>query len=326
MRGRQSTNCDSEVGAANLRQFWSGSLPIAILKARQRVAQNLLRSLHTLISQSLLPHPFYLPGGIGRVSDVIKADDFVVSVNGHDHALSVVEAVFLSPRVAAVLKSDPTIRRLDIADGRIDDGHIADLLALIRGSPVKIAPTSRVSLILLSRHLGNTDLAQLFFGIADPEVELRPLAQRPGFDLTVCSRQDLFLLDVDTLDNILANDAVRIRSEDWLLELALELGDDYRRLLRHVRYEFVSKAILSKFLAGRDHSALTDAIWGSLVPALFLTPSWCSSISDFTWSASMLIPEPGVCRRYWSGYAHAELSLSAGRTTFPGKISTVSSS
>jgi hypothetical protein len=214
--------------------------------------------------------PVYFPEGLSRVCDIVPPDAFVVSVNGEESTLSLVEAVFLSPRIFSALKADTTIRFLEITDDQIEAKHIDDLLDLLRGGRgVTVTKSSRLSLLRLSRHLGNRDLAQLLFGLRDEETIIGPLAQASiGFDLTVHPRDELFLLDVDTLEQLLRSERLRIESEDWLLDLILELGSEYRRLLNEVKYEFLCSEGLSKFLDSFGYCEMTDDIWTSLARRL----------------------------------------------------------
>jgi hypothetical protein len=187
------------------------------------------------------PSAIYFPDGLGRVCDVVPREEFVVCVNGEDCALSLVEAVFLSPRIFSALKSDTTIRCLDITDEHIESKYIDDLLTLLRGGSVTVTKSSRLPLLRLSRQLGNSYLIQLFFGLRDEGRVIGPLGETSlGFDLTIPSREDVFQVDVETLDHLLRSDELRIASEDWLLELIIDLGSDYRVLLNAVKYEFLS--------------------------------------------------------------------------------------
>jgi hypothetical protein len=167
-------------------------------------------------------------------------------VNGEESTLSLVEAVFLSPRVFSGLKSDPTIRFLEITDDEIEGNHVDDFLNFVRGGRLKMTKSSRLSLVRLSRQLRNRDLTQLFLGLRDDEtINERVGDLGIGFDLTVHSRDDLFVVDVETLEHVFRSDRLRIESEDWLLSLILDLGSEYRGLLEVVKYEFLSADGLS---------------------------------------------------------------------------------
>jgi hypothetical protein len=220
-------------------------------------------------AQSAQTSALYFPEGLSRICDVVPSDEFVICVNGEEWTLSLVEAVFLSPRVFSALKADPTIRFLEITDDQIDVKHIDHLLNVVRGRGLKVTKSSRLSLLRLSRQLWNRDLTQLFLGLRDDETINEPLGHLSiGFDLTVHSRDDLFLVDVETLEHLLRSDQLRIESEDWLLYLILDLGSEYRCLLDAVKYEFLSPEALARFLDNFGYSEITHDIWRSLVRRL----------------------------------------------------------
>jgi hypothetical protein len=157
---------------------------------------------------------------------------------------------------------------LEIEDNSIDCGHVRDLVALVEGKTVKVTASSRLSLIKLSCAFQNSDLTRLLFDLPSQDSIIESRKTSVGFDLTVHAREELFLLDVDTLGLILTNEELRIESEDWLMKLILELGEGYRSLLSYVKYEFLSAEGLSTFLDNFEHSEMTKDIWCSLVRCL----------------------------------------------------------
>jgi hypothetical protein len=215
--------------------------------------------------QARPPRPLYLPEGICRVCEVVAREEFVFCVNGEDYSVAVAEAVFLSPRVFSLLQLDVTIRLFEINDAKIEQSQFEDLLGIVRGRPVKVAASSRVSFLRLSSRLGNFDLVQMLLGLMDEETVIQPVSGAAvGFDLTAQSRTSLLALDLETLAQIFGSEELRIESEDWLLDFILELGEDYRDLLSFVKYEFLSSGRLSTFLDHFDYRNLTDEIWASL--------------------------------------------------------------
>jgi hypothetical protein len=78
------------------------------------------------------------------------------------------------------------------------------------------------------------------------------------------SRSDLSLLSIESLSSLLSEDELVIETEDWLLELILELGPSYYSLLDYVRYEFLSSNGISQFCDHIDCSEITGKIWSQL--------------------------------------------------------------
>jgi hypothetical protein len=213
--------------------------------------------------------PLYLPEGICRVCEVAAQEDFVFCVNGENYSVPLAEAVFLSPRVFSLLKSDITIRFFKITDRGIDQRHFEPLLEIVRGRRVRVAGSSRLSFAKLSSQLGNTSLIQLYLGLGDGDTVIEPVYRASsGFDLTVYSRESLLSLNFATLAQIVGSDTLRIESEDWLLDFIIELGDEYRDLMGFVKYDFLSAERLRTFLDEFDYRDMSDEIWTSLVRRL----------------------------------------------------------
>jgi hypothetical protein len=204
------------------------------------------------------PCAFFIPDGIRRLNNIIARDDFIFVVNGHEYFVSVVEAILLSPTVSSEFTLDVTTRRFEICDCKVEARYFEDIVGLVRGESVKLDHSSRKSMILLCRHLGNTGLEAMFFNLRfdslSTEILLNPSDSRnlKGLDfccdLCSCSIEDLSLLDISTLNMIFSNDSLRIESEDWLLNIVIGLGGEYSSLLKHIRLEFVSAEGLSHFL------------------------------------------------------------------------------
>jgi hypothetical protein len=107
------------------------------------------------------------------------------------------------------------------------------------------------------------------------EIVLNPFSshQSDGIDITfdLCSSsiEDLSLLDIDMLETIISSDSLRIESEDWLLKIVIELGEEYSSsLFDHIRFEFLSDDGLSLFLEHFTYCDLTEAIWDGVVRRL----------------------------------------------------------
>jgi hypothetical protein len=244
--------------------------------------------MHSHADQRL---PAYLPEGICRVCEVIPAEEFVFCVNGETYSVSLAEAVFLSPRIFSLLKSDITIRFFEITDAHIEQNQLESLLEIVRGRRVKVSGSSRLSLGRLSSQLWNRDLTHLFCGLGEEETIIEPhWVSSVSFDLTVQNRESVLVLGVEELEEILGSEELRIESEDWLLDLIFELGTDYRVLLHYVKSDFLSSEGLSKFLDELNYEELNGEIWCCLLrrlrgerptgqnPNRYLETGFCSHI------------------------------------------------
>jgi hypothetical protein len=48
-------------------------------------------------------------------------------------------------------------------------------------------------------------------------------------------------LSVEVLDSLLLSESISVESEDAILHIVLNLGSDYRDLLRHIQFAFLSE-------------------------------------------------------------------------------------
>jgi hypothetical protein len=189
--------------------------------------------------------------------------------------VSIVEALLLSPSVGFHLTHDETIRRFDIENAEIEPTSFNALLRIVRGEPVTIVESSAKSLLLLSQSLGNNDLEQCFFGLQFDTSGTAVLIN-PGnwnhfnstafsIDLTSKSIENIKVLSITALKQILSSDSLQIESEDWLLNVILELGNDYSSLLDLIRWEFVTDAAIINFFEDFPYCDLTERIWDGII-------------------------------------------------------------
>jgi hypothetical protein len=107
----------------------------------------------------------FLTDGIRRLIATKTGDPFVIYINDHEYSVSLIEAILLSPRITAEVQTDLTMRQFRIHDNRIDAKYFLTLVNLVRNESVTIVHSSRRSLILISRYLGNAFLESFFFNL-----------------------------------------------------------------------------------------------------------------------------------------------------------------
>jgi hypothetical protein len=78
------------------------------------------------------------------------------------------------------------------------------------------------------------------------------------------SKDDISLFDIETLHDILSMDSLKITTEDWLLQMIIDLGSDYSSLLRELHFEFLSSSGLLRFVERYGHCDWTKEIWSHL--------------------------------------------------------------
>jgi hypothetical protein len=85
------------------------------------------------------------------------------------------------------------------------------------------------------------------------------------------SKEELGLLDNDTLHRILSSPFLSIESEDWLVRFLIELKvdeaseSDRGAFLSHIELQFVSAEGLSLFLDSMSFDSLSESVWAQIV-------------------------------------------------------------
>jgi hypothetical protein len=205
-------------------------------------------------------------------------------INGTKIESDLFEAALLSPAVHEKLLIDISTKQFAICDHDIDPTDFLSLQRLVCGENVVFCKTARTSLVLLSRRLGNIDLEKFFFGLwllnsssssSTDAISMNIMDLMMTRSTTVSastfylhSMEDISLLTVDTLDDILSSDSLRLKSEDVLLKLLLELGSTHSQLLRHVRFEFLSNESISDLATTFSYVDLTESIWEGILVRL----------------------------------------------------------
>jgi hypothetical protein len=186
-----------------------------------------------MITIHLSPFSVFLADGIDRLNEMIERERFTFVVNGNECFVSIVEAILLSPKVFELIQSDPTTNQFEICDEKIETDFFSDFICLIRGEIMKLTSRSRKSMLLFCNHIGNEPLAEFFFSlrITDSKAEivmnLTEIESSNVFDLTLSEIEDFSLIDCETLEEILSNPELRIKSEDWLLRTILKFDSRY---------------------------------------------------------------------------------------------------
>lgn len=75
------------------------------------------------------------------------------------------------------------------------------------------------------------------------------------------SKDDIALFDIETLHAILSKDSLKITSNDWLLQMIIDLGSNYSSLLGELHFEFLSSSGLLIFVERYGYCDLTEEIW-----------------------------------------------------------------
>jgi hypothetical protein len=159
---------------------------------------------------------------LSELRNSFPSEPFLFIVNSTEIEREISESVALFPAVREQLSVDSCARHFFITNSEIES---ADIHSLLSGETI----SKGQSPFLLSKLFENEDLERLFLNCSKPPINVSESAN----------------LSVESLDNLLLNEIVRVESEDALLNFFLKLGPSYRNLLRHVKMEFLSEHSLS---------------------------------------------------------------------------------
>jgi hypothetical protein len=224
----------------------------------------------------------------------LRINDFGIQVGSERFECSRFEAAFISPRITELLLQDPTIDEYEIevevdnADG-IDWECVRSLFSLSRNGLFEVNETNFEIVKQISKSLGNRELCETLKEFANEVDEMNSSNVVERFllceFLDICGYEEFdylcsHLFEIDRnifrklkhseLKKIVQSNELRIFSEDWLLDLILELGTDYFDLLGCVHTEYLSQGGISRLLESISREQIDDNLWESLCRRLLL--------------------------------------------------------
>jgi hypothetical protein len=214
-----------------------------------------------------------------------EEQDFTFVVGSREYQCSRFEARFISERVCALQCNDSAVDRLEIKDIDDQEDCFALLLGVCGGESIEV-PRSKISVLLeLCDWLGNAELgsALVQFSIGDEPISISncidrlELKCRHSCDFSseiafIASRlsefdiESLRGLDCGIIDDIIMSDSLRIKSEDFLLDLLLSLG--HGTLIGRVKCIFLSVSGIDRLLEWISSHSIDPLLWSSLCDRL----------------------------------------------------------
>jgi hypothetical protein len=215
-----------------------------------------------------------------RIQSALLSESFLFVVNGFVIKSDLAEAAALFPAVREQLSVDGCARNFFVNESGIEATDIHSLQFLLSGEAISM----RRSQELLNGLLGNVNLERLFLNCSkvDIEMNLSDLTMERRIDL---ESTDLSGFSVEALDSLLLSESVSIGCEDALLLFILNLGPDYRDLLRHIQIGFLSQDGLS--ILDEHFGIPLESVWQSAaerianLPLSSLPQLDLKTISDF---------------------------------------------
>jgi hypothetical protein len=196
-------------------------------------------------------------------------------------------ATFLSPRVAGLLRTDPTIRELQLKTR--DPHHLfPDVLGLAEGRAVQLTGGNSPFFRSVGFELGNQEMTAPAMDPIERDTVLSRLKllfefnENVDSEIEFCSLHfhemnwaDLDQLPIEIVQAILSRPSLKLRDEDSLFALIdSAVGHDPRFavLLENVRFEYLSVDSMESFarIVFNSFDFVTERVWGAVVKRLLL--------------------------------------------------------
>jgi hypothetical protein len=217
---------------------------------------------------------------LGAVHASSMPDNFqFIDQHGQVYPCNIVIAQLLSPRVAQLLSSDPTIDSLEIEV--TDESDFCLFASLLHTGTVDLSIDHLTSSLSMARQLGNGELVKQLLGMRVLPSELTPsniveqlqffekVNEVPPNELVRFAGTNFFRLSEilshqlrpETLDLILSESLI-LESEDSFFDfLKGEISEGSFDLLRHVEICCLSEEKYREFMAFLELSRLTPVLW-----------------------------------------------------------------
>jgi hypothetical protein len=208
-----------------------------------------------------------LTRGVERVKQVVESGNFQIHVNDSIFETKLLDAVLVSPAIHNQITNDPTSTSFFIKDPSVNLKTVSELFELLSTDiandvSVKEADISdQKSMIRLCQHLKNRDLEKYLLPAWSDGIENTSDVATHFYSLKAA---ELSLFSVECLLDVVSSDNLVISDEDSLLEIILELGEEYYSLLDYVRYEFLSEEGICKFVNCIQFNCVNETMWSSL--------------------------------------------------------------
>jgi hypothetical protein len=193
--------------------------------------------------------------------------------------MSTFQAQFISPSVSNLVRSDVTVKEIEISiRGAEECFH--HFLSLANGKSITIASSEIAVFSKMCFDLGNKELIELLFSTESPSLEnivFRLETSATDSDIGYACEQfislDHSLFSVEILRILLSDSRLKIKSEDWLLTVLQRLISkdcSYEDLIDTIECQYLSQSKIVEFCELLNPTTLSFVVWESICRRLFL--------------------------------------------------------
>ena len=224
-----------------------------------------------------------------KQATILEDKDFVFEVGGTEYTCCRFQACFFSPRIAGMLLGDKTVDRIEM-DLEDKDHRFRDIIALMNGESVEITSANVHFLELCALEFQNEEVLS-YIGkqhenrMANVAEAIKRIHLKKEFHQRYDQELDFIAshfyelkfdaiskLSVDDMELILQNDALKLGTEEQLLDIILELqskvSESYSVLFRYIQFQYLEGEKLQKFLDSVYPDLVDVSLWRSICGCL----------------------------------------------------------
>jgi hypothetical protein len=260
--------------------------------------------------------------------------DFAFVFDKDEVRCSRFQAQFLSPAVCAVLRTDPSIDRIEVNIETGDKSAVQSFLSQLLSTGRIAIPVSDLSVLLdFSTFLGNQELIDLLVNRYLSDVNESNVVERLKIygreeDLSflashlsaVCESGTIGTLSLDTISRVLNHRNLQVSSEDSLFRFieSLCMNDERsRELIEYVEVQYLSDSCIGDYLSFVDGDRLNRSTWLSICRRLKLSVSPSNMNPRLRCEA---VHYEGDASQMFRGIFHKMAKACHGNPHFSGKV------
>lgn len=223
--------------------------------------------------------------GLSRTTTPNFHKDFVFVVGDHEYPCTKYGACFISPKIASILYSDPTIDRMYI-DINDDQYQFRLVERLMQGHSIELNGETSKYLCEISKIIENREIQGIIERMTDdmtPSTIVARIQYRIANSLKIDKEiafaakhfedipdDSLKKLDLSAFEEILAHEDFQIPTEDYLFKRLKNLGNNFNILISYIQSQYLSDATIQEFLESISVEDINGILWSSLCKRMLL--------------------------------------------------------
>ena len=223
--------------------------------------------------------------GLSRTTTPNFQKDFVFVVGDHEYPCTKYGACFISPKIASILYTDPTIDRMYI-DINDDQYQFRLVERLMQGHSIELNGETSKYLCEISKIIENREIQGIIERMTDdmtPSTIVARIQYRIANSLKIDKEiafaakhfeeipdDSLKKLDLSAFEEILVHEDFQIPTEDYLFKRLKNIGNNFKILISYIESQYLSDATIQEFLESISVEDINGILWSSLCKRMLL--------------------------------------------------------